>query len=61
MRGSAGSQRQAARVGSRKPAGRIGKGREWGAFIGAILYQPAPPPEPWAAGGKGGHRRAGVG
>ena len=32
-----------ARVGSRKPAGRIGKGRKWAAFIGAILYQPAPP------------------
>jgi hypothetical protein len=34
---------RAASVGSRKPAGRIGRGREWGSFIGAILYEPAPP------------------
>ena len=46
-------------MGSRKPAGRIGKGRKWAAFIGAILYQPAPPPEPWAAGGGREADRAG--
>ena len=49
---------RAAKAGNRKPAGRIGRGREWAAFIGAILYEPAAPPEAWAAGGGGGADRA---
>jgi hypothetical protein len=44
---------RAARAGSRKPAGRIGRGREYEVFIGAILYEPAPPAEPWATCGEG--------
>lgn len=52
---------RAAKDGSRKPAGRMGMGREWAAFIGAILYEPAPPPEAWAAGGRGGAGRRGEG
>jgi len=52
---------RAARDGSRKPAGRIARGREYAVFIGAILYEPAPPPAPWPAGGGGGtDKRAGV-
>ena len=45
---------RAARVGNRKPAGCIVRGREWAAFVGAILYEPAPPPHP-------GQPAAGVG
>ena len=44
---------RAAKDGSRKPAGRMGMGREWAAFIGAILYEPASTPAGGEAGGGG--------
>jgi hypothetical protein len=31
----------------------MGVGREWAAFIGAIIYEPAPHPPSGAAGGGG--------
>ena len=50
---------RAAKDGSRKPAGRIGRGREWVAFIGAILYEPSTPPVDGAGGGRDGAGRWG--
>jgi len=49
---------RAASAGSRKPAGRMGRGREYGVFIGAILYEPATPPATVATCGEGEAARA---
>jgi len=61
---------RAATVGSRKPAGRIGSGRESEAFTCTILYEPTPhpPPQPgrpaagvWQIDGPGARPGPGLG